>query len=456
MRAGFYETEIMPPLGTTIFGYGRKRVNEGVKQKLYAKALVLESNGKKAALLVLDSVDIPPELPQAVIERVTRATDIERDAILVAATHSHTSGPTRKNLGSFKDKPRLEGEPELNAELDAAYMEMTRIKAADAVILANQRLCESHVKFAMGEAQGVSFVREYYIKDGTIRTNPGYCKDDIVKPYSESESALPIFFFTDENGKPVGAVTSFSMHHDTVSGCEMSSDYSGVVAANLKKTFGDDFITLFFAGFCGNTNHLNFMGEKQGEPFKRPTQEIGGMITKEFLAALTKAEPIINEELIIKKEIIKISKRKLPDGLIERVKELKKNPPGPGPVTIADPYSDRMLYGSAPYILRKYDEEKVTEYDVPVMVIKIGDCLIYSLVGEVFSQFADKIRAQSPTDKNLMIELSNSDTVQDYIPIAELYDIPTVYEASIYSDALAKEAGDMMVEKAIEMAKEIY
>ena len=456
MKCGFYETEITPPLGTTIFGYPTKRVNSGVKLKLYAKACVMENNGKKVALLVIDSLDVPEDLSEVIRKRVCEMTDISFDSILFAATHSHTSGAIRKNLGNFKWKPKKEGEPDLNEELDHMYLEMMLIKAADAIVLANQRLEEVDIKFAIGKAEGVAFVREYYIDDGTIRTNPGYCKEKIVKPYSEANPDLPVFFFTDKKGKPKGAITSFGMHHDTVSGSEMSSDYSGVVAKNLKNTFGEEFVSLFFAGFCGNTNHLNFMGEKVGEPFKRTTQEIGDILTKELLYAISKAEPVKGDVLMAKKEIMKVPKRKLPDGLIERVKELVKNPPEKGPMTIADPYSDRMLWSGARGILKRYDEDKRTEDEIPVMVVRIGDCLIYSFIGEMFSQFADSLRAKSPSSKNFMIELSNTGEIGPYVPIPELYDIPTVYEASIYSDCLAKEAGDMMVDKAIEIAREIF
>ncbi|MBR6729630.1 MAG: neutral/alkaline non-lysosomal ceramidase N-terminal domain-containing protein [Clostridia bacterium] len=456
MRAGFYETEIVPPLGTTIFGYPRKRVNSGVTLKLYAKAVVVESEGKKAALLVLDCGGLPKDLPEKVIERVCSMSDIERDSILLAATHAHTSGPYHRGLGSFVHKPRLEGEPLLDAELDDKAIDMTILKAADAIILANQRLEEVHIKFAMGAAKDISYVREYYINDGTIRTNPGYCKDDIVKPYSEPETDLPVFFFTDKEGRPKGAITSFALHHDTVSGCEMSSDFSGVVARNMKRLFGDEFITLFFAGFCGNINHLDFMGEKQGKPFKKTAEEIGGVLTRELLQALTEAEPLADDSLCIKKELMAIPKRKLPDGLLERVKELKKNPPTTNRCTIAEPYGDGMLYAHAQSVLNDYEKDTRTVYDIPVMVVKLGDCMLYSFVGEMFSQFADKIRANSPSKKNLMIELSNSSDPSPYIPIPELYDVPTVYEASIYEDSLVKEAGDMMVDRALELAKEMY
>ena len=46
MRCGFYESDITPPLGTTIFGYMDRRKSEGIKDRLHAKAVVFEKDGK--------------------------------------------------------------------------------------------------------------------------------------------------------------------------------------------------------------------------------------------------------------------------------------------------------------------------------------------------------------------------------------------------------------------------
>ena len=70
MKCGFYETEITPPLGTTMFGYFTKRVNEGIKQKLYAKAAVFEKDDTCAAFLVIDSTSMPTGLPEALRTRI--------------------------------------------------------------------------------------------------------------------------------------------------------------------------------------------------------------------------------------------------------------------------------------------------------------------------------------------------------------------------------------------------
>ncbi|MBQ8588396.1 MAG: hypothetical protein IJ454_03285, partial [Clostridia bacterium] len=223
MKAGFYEVEITPPIGSGIPGYMAPRWCRGVKEKLYAKAAVLESKGVYTAFLVIDVLDLPFGLPDIVRESVSQNTEIDKNAIMMAATHAHTALPVRKD--EFKDS---------DTDRDAKIIEMTSLLAADAVIMAYQRMVPVKAYFGMGTAEGVSFVRQYHIKDGSIRTNPAYCQKDVVKPYSEPDCRLPLFIFRDEAGNNIGSIASFALHHDTVGGEEYSSDYSGLVAKHLK------------------------------------------------------------------------------------------------------------------------------------------------------------------------------------------------------------------------------
>ena len=455
MKCGFFESEITPPLGTTMYGYFTKRVNSGVKQKLYAKACVLENEGAYVAMLVLDAVTVPSAYPEFIKNYVSEKTGIPQNSILITATHSHTSIPTRNDLGMYRNVQITDNEPELNEEIDKKAFDMIKLLAADTVIHAYQRLQDVKISFGTGEAKNISYVRQYYTEDGIVRTNPAYCKDKITKPYSEPDTNLPVLFVTDTEGKALGSITSFALHHDTVSGNLMSSDYSGVVAKKLKNRYGSDFVSVFFSGFCGNINHLNFMGEKQGEPFKKSAEETGEILYNEIIKTIASAKLLSEDCLKVKLETVKIKKRELPGGFVESVNELVKNPPPKsGPMTIADPYSDRMKYAASFGVLSYYDQNKQTEFDVPVQVIKIGDSLIYALSGELFSQFADKLRAASPSDKNIMVEFANH-TDHPYIPTKDMF-LPFVYESSYYSARFEPDAGDIMTDKAIEIAKEIF
>ena len=451
MRCGFYETEITPPLGTTIFGYYGRRVNVGVSSKLYAKACVLEQDGKHCAMLVLDTLALPASFPAFIRQYVHEKTGIDPNAILIAATHAHTGFPTTDDLGVHKTPNVSENEPELHPELDKLSLEWIRLVSADSIVHAFRRLQEATVRFGTGSVDNVSYVREYILDDGTVRTNPNYCKERIVKPCAEPDKALPLFFFEDAEGKPLGSIASFALHHDIISGTQISSDYSGVVARRMKENFGIDFVSLFFAGFCGNINHANYMGEKKGEPFVKTYVETGNLLYAEMMRILEKAESVSNI-LDVKLETVKIQKRQVPDDFVDSVREVVKNPPPfTEPFAIDDPYSNRMKYAASARVIEYYGSRPDQIFDVPVQVIRLGECLIWAFPGEVFCQFGNKLRAASPTGNNMFVENANH-TDHPYIPTKEMF-LPFVYESTYYSARFEPDTGDIITDKAIEIAK---
>ena len=52
-KVGASAVDITPQVGTPMAGYYYERPSEGVHDPLYAKAIVLDRNGKKAALVSL-------------------------------------------------------------------------------------------------------------------------------------------------------------------------------------------------------------------------------------------------------------------------------------------------------------------------------------------------------------------------------------------------------------------
>ena len=454
MKCGFYETEITPPLGTTIYGYFTRRINSGIKTKLYAKACVLEQDGTTCAMLVLDALCVPPTFPAFIRQYVRAKTGIDPNALMITATHSHTAFPTTADLGIFQTPNILENEPELDPELDGKALEWIKLLAADTVVHAFQRLHEAQIRFGTGTAQGISYVREYVLEDGTVRTNPNYCLGKILHAYSEPDRSGPVFFFTDADGNPMGSITSFALHHDTVSGNEISADYSGYLSQHLKRAYGNEFISVFFPGFCGNINHLDYLAKQRGEKDRKTAAETGSILYAEVRKIIATAAPIA-PALKVTLETVKIRKRRIPEGFVDSVKALLKNPPPfTAPMSIADPYSDRMKYASSARVIAYYGQAPAAEFDVPVQVIKIGNCLIWALPGEVFCQFADKLRDASPTENNLFVEMANH-TDHPYIPPKDMF-LPYVYESSYYSSRFEPDAGDIMTDKAIELAKAMF
>ena len=67
-KAGFYETEVTPPLGTFMPGSSKYRYAENVKDKVYAKAVVIDNGAETVAAVVLDSVSLSPNAHDIVVK----------------------------------------------------------------------------------------------------------------------------------------------------------------------------------------------------------------------------------------------------------------------------------------------------------------------------------------------------------------------------------------------------
>ena len=95
LRAGFGARDITPPPGVGMSAFSAdSRQAVGFRQRLYARAIVLEDNsGERAALVVVDLGMVSLVLHRRVADRTLRSgTGIGADRLLLSATHTH-SGP---------------------------------------------------------------------------------------------------------------------------------------------------------------------------------------------------------------------------------------------------------------------------------------------------------------------------------------------------------------------------
>ena len=85
-------------------GYGaRKKQSKGVRQDLYVKALALEDQtGKTAVLITLDRVEIGREQAGVIAERCQKQFGLTRDRLVLNVSHTH-SGPVIGTPPAYAD-----------------------------------------------------------------------------------------------------------------------------------------------------------------------------------------------------------------------------------------------------------------------------------------------------------------------------------------------------------------
>jgi len=436
-RCAFYEREITPPLGCDLPGYGSVRRGSDVKDRLMAKAFVINSGNETFAFVTVDACAIYFEVRNEIAKRISQHTGIKMENVLVAAIHTHTGIPDKYRHiddDAFEDQK--------------GYFDIFPKLIADCAILAYKRLEESELTFGVGDVKGISFCRDYIMKSSTPRTNPGRLNPDIAGPASPIDTELPVLFVKGVNGKPIGAVITFACHLDCVDGTEYSGDIASEISSEFKRIYGNDFVTLFFMGTAGDINHFNVNTAGDApDHYRRMGQKIVG----EAIKVISFAEPVIGDTLLAKYEILEIERRKIAQEEIDRALHIVNTvKPVPG-VKIAADNTSKELY-ELMMSKKLLDFHKNTEevYEVPLHFVQIGDVKFYGYPGEIFCHFGITLKKKCNTNKRIVASYCNR--YLGYVPTRDMF-YDTIYESLPGSSRLDTEAGYMMTEKLLEMGQ---
>ena len=417
-KVGLYEREITPLFGNSLSGYFNLRLVDGVKDKTYAKAVVIEKGEDLIAMLAVDACWVSDELCARVLKKVNQYFPIKKTNLLISATHSHTAGPGDMNeLGSDK-------------KMDGLYLEWLYNACADTVICAYQRRENAKLKFAMAEINGISFCRNYLLKNGVSRTNPGVGNPDIVKPIGENDPFCPIIFVENEAGKNLGLLYSFANHQDSVDGTEASGDWASIVSYRMKEKFGSDFISVMFYGTAGNINQVDVHNTDKDYNPASCHHYLGNAVAdgiikvlpdlKEFDGNISIAYDVkFYENRVPTEEEIKVQQD------IFNSVELPEN-------AKLDASSPKELFDACmAQRALNYTFNATKYYQIKMQVIKLADIMIFALPGEVFSQFGAKIKKAFPNNTCFFACLANNKW--SYMPAKDCY-LPQLYE-SLYGSA---------------------
>jgi neutral ceramidase len=436
INIGMWENNITPPLGCDIPGQLYIRKSSGIKDELFAKSIVLDNGDNILAIIAIDLLCISEEDVKKIRERVEFYTKIPKSHIMISATHTHTGAPISNIYGSSRDE---------------AYMDYMIRKVADSAIVAYNNRKPSKIGYGVGYEDSIAFNRRFFMKDGSLRTNPGIMNPEIDKPAGPIDPEVSMLRIDDEHGNPKGIILNYACHLDVVGGTEYSADYPGELSRILKRLFGQDFICIFLTGTCGNINHVDATGKLTIKPghYKLMGRTLAGEVIKswEKIAALD------NQILLnAKNSIITVNLRKpREDEILSAMKllamesESKSSESKPDSSSCEDFFARELINAA---------ENNPESKQVEVQVIRVGDITITGLPGEVFVEFGLDIKNRSPFKNNMVSTLTNGSN--GYIAICEAFK-QGGYETklSTYTN-LEPEAGYRMVDTAIDIMKGFF
>jgi hypothetical protein len=436
LRLGRAAVVITPEVGTPMGGSYNLRVSDGVLDDLHAKALVLEQDGVKVAMVACDLVAISTPVIDEARRLIEQSTGLKPDQVIISATHTH-SGPLITGRGS---RDSAYGG---TMDILKQYMAALPGRIAESVRLAHANLAPARVSAAIGQETSVSFNRRFLMKDGTIGWNPGKRNPNVVRPAGPIDPDVAVISFDSLDGKPQVTYVNHALHVAVTSGRKFSSDYPGTIARLLGEVRGLEMLTVFTIGAAGNVNHINVASPRpQGGPTE--ANRIGTILAAGVLKMLERLDPVSTELLQFRREIVKLDLPPLQPGDVEKARDLAKRVGGPNPPAFLEQVWAFKVLDVA--------ERQGRPIETEVQVITLGDQLAFvGLPGEIFVELGMAVKRASPFPYTIVAELSGG--AIGYVPDWKAYPEGN-YEP--VSARMAQGGGEKLVEAATRLLVELY
>ena len=371
VNAGVGIVDITPTEEVTLAGSPSPKRTSEVKTRLYVRALVLSADGKKVAIVTLDTLKYPVERVQEARAKIEQTTGIPASNVIICASHTHR-GPL---WGYYKDQL------------------VTPI--ADAVAKAARDLTPCRVGTAKGKADGLAECRRV-IKDGQAWNRWQLTPEEADKYPAEgpADPDFDVLAFTGKDGKLKAVAYNFACHAANTREPVISADFPGDVEQHMQQQLGYDVPALFLTGACGDVNPIytvrrNLFGEN-----------LGG----EIVRCLGQLDPIAKPSLAIECREFQMPGREHPEF---QEAEVARNWPG-----------------QLEHYRKAFDDMKKRakpSYQYFITGIRIGDDFaIVTNANELFCSIGISIKSHSPFKHTMTAEQTNG--AHGYVPTAKAFE----------------------------------
>lgn len=241
MRIGFAKNDITPRVGVELCGFGPyiNRHSVFVRDRLWARAMVVEAGGRTLVLIGCDLIGVNLDTTRRVRQLIGAAAGVGEDDIMLHCTHTH-SGPTTCDLFGW-------------GHADPPYMEVLPQRIAKAAIDALARRQEATLSYAPGPCEGIGINREYEPANPPLAEA---LREDWRPQKPELTDTVCHVLKAEAGGKVIGFASYFGCH--PVVCCQetryIHGDYAGVATNVLEREFGPSAVGLFLQGAQGDVN----------------------------------------------------------------------------------------------------------------------------------------------------------------------------------------------------------
>jgi neutral ceramidase len=287
-QAGYAEADITPELGMEQpGGYGKAYLTR-FHDPCKVRAAVFEAAGKRVALVGVDAGSVPRVLVAASRRRIRGRCGIDEQAVLIGASHSHSSGPVSGVMpGSYDHASELVRKLayEHSTCIDLRYLKRVEDQIVDAVCRASDSRAEARCGFGFGHEDKAAFNRRFRMKNGLTFTHPGQGNPDILEPAGPIDPQVGVIGTWNREGKLIGCVVNYACHA-TTSPPGISANWIYYLEKTIRGILGPDVVVVFLQGDAGDVTQVDNLS-----PYRRPSGDewarlVGGRVGAEAVKVL--------------------------------------------------------------------------------------------------------------------------------------------------------------------------
>jgi neutral ceramidase len=360
--------------------------SEGILDRIYARAIVIDNGVTSAVLVSADSGMLGEQVWRTVSQRIEKELGIPAQNLIMNPTHTHSA------MGGSADQV------------------FNTIKAA------KEKLQPARI----GYGTGVSYIN---IQRNIIdrRTNKWWEGANYDGP---SDKTVAVVKFESLKGEPIAVYFNFACHAVVTGNTDMlSGDFPGEAERYIEDSFDDKIVALFSAGAQGDQNPIYFqqtfdLRDIRIKDYAKRGQDISNAMPPGG-QGLNKQDPTVKKLLDQQKMMIKSMGQFLGEEVKRVMREMDPNRMATdGKISAAQkmisfPGRDRIGQGRGGVEGQYKDGADV---NLRLSLVMIDDIVIGGCNAEIYNMIAQRFKRESPVGRSIFVSMANGSGNSGYVP----------------------------------------
>lgn len=357
---------------------------EGILDRIYARAIVIDNGTASAALVSADTGMLGEQVWKTVSQRIEKELGIPAQNLIMNPTHTHSA------FGGTADQ------------------------IFNAIKAAREKLRPARIAYGTG----VSYVN---VNRNIIdrKTNKWWEGPNYDGP---SDKTVAVIKFESADGEPIAVYYNYACHAVVTGNTDMlSGDYPGAASRYIEDSFDDRIVAVFSTGAQGDQNPIYFqqtfdLRDIRIKDYAARGQDISNAMPPGG-QGLNKKDPAVKKLLDQQKQMILSMGQFLGEEVKRVMREMTRTSTGgrifAAQKTASFPGRNRLDQGRAGIEAKYADGPDV---QLRLSLLMIDDIAIGACNSEVFSLIAQRFKRESPVGRSIFVSMANGSANSGYIP----------------------------------------